>query len=151
MNSETKQCQNCHKDFTIEPDDFLFYEKIKVPPPTWCFECRTMRRIQFRNERSLYSFTCALCGKKGISMYNEKNIFPTYCIDCWYSDNWNPLGYAQDYNFSKNFFEQVRNLLDKVPRPNLFIRNSSNSKYTNIISDCKNVYLSYSVTFIYFL
>lgn len=27
MNSETKQCQNCKKDFTIEPDDFAFYEK----------------------------------------------------------------------------------------------------------------------------
>jgi hypothetical protein len=31
MQSETKNCQNCQKEFTIEPDDFGFYEKIKVP------------------------------------------------------------------------------------------------------------------------
>jgi len=30
--NETKNCQNCKNDFTIEPDDFSFYEKIKVPP-----------------------------------------------------------------------------------------------------------------------
>ena len=23
-------CQNCKQDFTIEPEDFLFYEKIKA-------------------------------------------------------------------------------------------------------------------------
>ncbi|MDI6602738.1 MAG: hypothetical protein QME57_01280 [Patescibacteria group bacterium] len=40
MNQEIKQCQNCKKEFVIEPEDFLFYEKIKVPPPTWCPECR---------------------------------------------------------------------------------------------------------------
>ena len=28
MNSETKQCQNCMNNFIIEPEDFLFYEKI---------------------------------------------------------------------------------------------------------------------------
>jgi hypothetical protein len=32
---ETKICQNCKKNFIIEPDDFGFYEKIKVPPPTF--------------------------------------------------------------------------------------------------------------------
>ena len=32
---ETKSCQNCKNDFIIEPDDFAFYDKIKVPPPTF--------------------------------------------------------------------------------------------------------------------
>lgn len=32
--SENKICQNCKTQFTIEPEDFKFYEKIKVPPPT---------------------------------------------------------------------------------------------------------------------
>ena len=32
---ETKNCQNCKQDFTIDPDDFGFYEKIKIPPPTF--------------------------------------------------------------------------------------------------------------------
>ena len=36
MMDETRVCQNCKKDFVIEPDDFLFYEKMKVPAPTFC-------------------------------------------------------------------------------------------------------------------
>jgi hypothetical protein len=28
MESQTKICQNCRKDFTIESDDFGFYEEI---------------------------------------------------------------------------------------------------------------------------
>ncbi len=36
MDSEIKVCQSCKAQFTVEPDDFAFYETIKVPPPTWC-------------------------------------------------------------------------------------------------------------------
>lgn len=54
MQSETKSCQNCKNDFVIESEDFSFYEKIKVPPPTFCPECRFIRRLMWRNNRSLY-------------------------------------------------------------------------------------------------
>ncbi|HUC88585.1 MAG TPA: hypothetical protein VMR49_00955 [Candidatus Paceibacterota bacterium] len=145
MNSETKICQNCKNNFIIELDDFSFYEKIKVPLPTFCFECRTMRRIQFRNERSLYHFTCGICGKKGITMYHQNSSFPIYCINCWYSDNWDPLSFGLKYDFSKSFFEQLKELNQKVPRPNLFNRNCLNSEYSNIIGESKNLYLSFSV------
>ena len=33
--SVSTTCQNCKKDFIIESGDFLFYEKMKVPPPTF--------------------------------------------------------------------------------------------------------------------
>ncbi len=32
---EVKTCQNCKQNFTIESEDFVFYEKIDVPPPTF--------------------------------------------------------------------------------------------------------------------
>jgi len=32
MNPEARTCQNCKTQFTIAPEDFQFYEKIKVPP-----------------------------------------------------------------------------------------------------------------------
>ena len=60
-NKEVRVCQNCHQDFTIEEDDFSFYEKIKVPPPTFCPHCRLVRRLIWRNERSLYKRTCDMC------------------------------------------------------------------------------------------
>ena len=57
-------CQNCKKDFVIEPEDFNFYEKIKVPPPTFCPECRLIRRFARRNEKALYHRVCEKCEKK---------------------------------------------------------------------------------------
>ena len=32
---ETKTCQNCKNQFTIEPEDFEFYARIKVPKGTY--------------------------------------------------------------------------------------------------------------------
>ncbi len=86
MNSETKNCQNCKKDFVIETDDFLFYKKIKVPPPTFCPECRFQRRLAFRNNRVFYKQKCSLCNQSLLSLYNSENPFITYCRDCWISD-----------------------------------------------------------------
>ena len=57
MNQETKQCQNCKQEFTIEPDDFAFYEKMGVPAPVLCPSCRFQRRCLFRNEMTLYNRT----------------------------------------------------------------------------------------------
>lgn len=146
MQAEVKQCQNCNHDFTIEPEDFAFYEKIDVPAPTFCPECRLIRRLAWRNERSLYKRTCSLCKNSIISMYDEYTTFPVYCPECWRSDNWDPMTYGQQYNFSEPFFEQFKRLMEKVPRVSLASNgNNVNSDYSNIVQDVKNVYLSYSV------
>ncbi len=79
MKNETKNCQNCKQNFTIESEDFNFYEKIKVPPPTFCPECRMQRRMVWRNERVLYKRKCDLCNKNIISMYADFAVFPVYC------------------------------------------------------------------------
>lgn len=147
MNSETKQCQNCKQNFVIEPDDFTFYEKMEVPPPTWCPECRMIRRLQFRNERGLYHFKCRLCGESGISMYPDDSPFPVYCVNCWYSDKWDQLSYGRDYDFSRPFFEQWKELSLRVPRASIFHRSVvQNAQYSNIVGESKNLYLSYSVS-----
>ena len=67
--SETRACQNCKKDFAIEPDDFGFYEKINVPAPTFCPECRRQRRNAWRNTFTLYSRKCESCQKNVVSIY----------------------------------------------------------------------------------
>ena len=73
MEAETKSCQNCKKDFTIETEDFNFYEKIKVPPPTWCPECRMMRRLSFLNAWDLFWRNCDKCGERTLSTYSPKS------------------------------------------------------------------------------
>ncbi|MCX6752200.1 MAG: hypothetical protein NTZ87_01725 [Candidatus Nomurabacteria bacterium] len=142
---ENKICQNCKKDFTIESDDFSFYEKIKVPPPTFCPECRQIRRFAWRNERSLYRRICNLCGKNIISIHHESAPFPVYCRECWYGDKWDAESYGRDYDFSKPFFEQYREFSKTVPRLALWQRNAINCDYANLVGESRNVYLSVSV------
>ncbi len=140
-------CQNCKQDFTIESEDFSFYEKIKVPPPTFCPECRMIRRMMWRNERSLYKRPCDLCGKSFISIYSIDTEFKIFCSSCWKSDKWDPRDYGMDLDFSKPFFKQFRELMLKVPRQGLVHIKEPiiNSDYANYLSEAKNAYLSYSV------
>ena len=122
-----------------------FYERIKVPPPTFCHMCRQQRRMAWRNERTLYKRTCSLCNKDIISMYSQSVPFPVYCIKCWYSDKWEATDYALDYDFSKSFFSQWKELSQIVPRIGIWQRNALDSDYSNMCGECKNVYLSVSV------
>ncbi len=144
--SETRGCQNCKCDFIIEPDDFLFYEKMKVPSPTFCPHCRFVRRMIWRNERSLHKRACDLCQKNIIAMYDNKVPFPVYCPECYKSDNWGAETHAQDYDFDKTFFIQWKELFDKVPRQGIrHIGECVDSQYANFVDSSKNVYLSYSI------
>jgi hypothetical protein len=144
MKSEIRNCQNCKHDFTIEPEDFNFYEQIKVPPPTFCPECRAMRRLIWRNERSLYHNKCAFSGEPILSMFSPETGLTVYERDVWWSDKWDPLSYGQEYDFSRPFFEQYKELLHRVPLASLGNRNVINSKYVNHTADLKNCYLVYA-------
>jgi len=144
--TETKICQNCKKDFVIEPDDFAFYEKMKVPPPTWCPDCRQRRRYTWRNERVLYRRKCDLCGKSTVTIYSPNKPYKVYCPPCWWSDRWSALDYGVDFDFNRPFFEQFQELQLKVPRIALLTKNSVNSEYTNHANNNRNCYMSH-VTF----
>ena len=147
MKQEIRQCQNCKAEFTIEPDDFNFYQKIKVPAPTFCPECRMQRRTVFRNERTLYRRKCDLCNNAIIAMYPENTSFPVYCYTCWISDKWDALEYGMDFDFTKPFFEQFRRLFLTVPRIALECYQNENTTYSNYTWICKNTYLSPSTLF----
>src|SRR3989338_5131936 len=141
MKEETKQCQNCKQGFTIESEDFKFYEKIKVPPPTFCPDCRFQRRLLFRNNRVFYRRECALCGVSTLTIYHEDEPFTVYCRDCWLSDKWDPMSYGRPYDFSMPFFNQFRTLQVAVPRVNLYRTNFTRSDYCNYGLDFKDCYL----------
>lgn len=143
---ETRNCQNCKTDFNIEPDDFSFYEKMKVPPPTFCPECRFVRRLNSRNERALFRAPCGLCNKSTITMFNPIAGYTVYCASCYQSDDWDPLSYGRDYDFSKSFFEQYSDLLQVVPKRAVHgINPGRNTEYTNYLFNSTDVFLGYSV------
>ncbi|MSU54735.1 MAG: hypothetical protein EXS48_02820 [Candidatus Staskawiczbacteria bacterium] len=149
MEPQTKQCQNCKQDFVIEPDDFGFYEKMKVPTPTFCPECRFQRRLMFRNERVLYKRKCDLCSQPMVTVFSPEKPFKVYCSPCWWSDKWDAAEYAMEYDPSKNFFEQYKEFQKKVPFMNLFVTYATlvNSDYVNHVGDAKNCYLIFNASY----
>ena len=155
MESKKKQCQNCNIKFTIEPEDFEFYKKIfakgksasggDVPEPTFCPECRMVRRLVLRNERVLYRRTCDLCKKQIISMYSEDKPYPVYCPDCFFSDKWDRFAFGQDIDFNRSFFKQYQELQNRTPRLALYHLESFNSKFINYAAHNKDCYLCFRI------
>ena len=144
MNPQTKNCQNCKQDFTITPDDFSFYEKIKVPPPTWCPPCRFQRRMIFRNERKLFRNIDAVSGEAIISIFPPESSYPIYQDDFWAGDGWDPFSYGQEFDRSRPFLEQLGELIKKVPRPRSLTLANIRSDYTANASYMKDCYLLFN-------
>ncbi len=142
------ECENCKKKYTISDDDRHYYDKLKVPTPKWCPPCREMRRMAWCNEMHLYPNICKLCGKKVIAQFGEDNPRPAYCVQCWWSDKWDPLKYGRDIDWDKPFFEQFHELELQVPHCCVSIDTGAiNSEYTHHAGQEKNCYLIFHSTF----
>lgn len=147
-----KACLHCDNNFTITAEDTKFLEEISpvfnnqkylIHEPTLCPDCRAQRRMSWRNERKFYHRKCDLCQKKILSMYRPDVPFPVYCLRCWWSDNWDPQKFGQNFNPNKSFFEQFFELRDKVPHFCLanLASTMENSDFCNHAGYLKNCYL----------
>jgi hypothetical protein len=146
---KTKVCQNCNQDFVIESEDFIFYEKMKVPPPTFCPECRMQRRMSFLNERTLYKRTCDMTGESIVSLFPQDTQVPVYSPKAWWSDSWDAIDYGQEYDFSRPFFEQFGKLLRKVPQFALQNQYTTmiRTEYVNMGTYLKDCYLVFNTAY----
>lgn len=153
-----QNCKNCKQNFDISDNDLNFYEKISpafngkkylLPPPTFCHDCRHQRRISWRNERGLYHRKCSETGRRIMAMYPENAPFPVYDNDVWWGDSWDEMAYGQPPDFSRPFFEQIKELHDQVPHFALAIAKPTieNSDYVNHAGYLKNCYLVYNTDY----
>ncbi len=144
MQAETKSCANCNKDFTIASEDFGFYEKMQVPAPTWCPECRMVRRLSCANGWSLFWRNCDKCQKKMLSMFTPTQKITVYCQPCWWGDSWDGTEYAMEYDPSRSFLEQLKELSEKTPYTALETEylTLKNCDYSNSIAYSKNCTLA---------
>jgi hypothetical protein len=138
------ECQNCKLKFIIEVEDFLFYEKMQVPPPTFCPECRAERRFCFRNERKLFKVKNAFTSKEIFSLFPEESGRKIITQEEWFGDSWDGMEFGKEYDFSKTFFEQVNNLEKNIPKYNLNCKLMVNSPYSGNATGLKNCYLCFS-------
>lgn len=144
MSPQTKNCQNCKNDFIIEPEDFEFYAKIEVPPPTWCPQCRMQRRMVWRIGTSLHRRPDSRTSKTIFSSFSAKVPFPVWELEDWNSDLFDGTDYGRDYDWDKPFFEQFRDLLQVVPQPSRNILNLVRSDYTDNATSIEDCYLIFA-------
>src|SRR3989344_247116 len=138
-----KICQNCKKDFEIGKEELIFYDKIKVPLPKLCPDCRLQQRMIFRNERTLYKRKSDAQDSQGeiFSLFSQDSDQVVYDHKTWWGDSWDGLSYGKAMDFNIPFFEQLKTLWRKVSDMALLNINPVNSDYCSITEGNKNCYL----------
>jgi hypothetical protein len=140
-----KVCTNCKNHFILDKEELNFYEKMGVPVPGLCPDCRLQERMIFRNERTLYKRKpdfSDLSQERGIiSVFSPDSDQRVYGHKTWWGDSWDALSYGQDIDFNRPFFEQLKTLWKNVPDVALMNINSVNSDYCSITEGNKNCYL----------
>lgn len=147
-----KTCTQCSNSFEVTEEDLRFLDllspvilgkKIPLPEPTLCPQCRQQRRMAFGNQINLFKRKCDLTGKDIITNYHPSSPHQVYAEEVWFSDQWDPLQYGRDFDFTRPFFEQYRELSLAVPRPALqrAFQFDENSDYTNYSGMNRNSYL----------
>ena len=139
--SQNVICQNCKGGFVVASEDFNFYEKIKVPPPTFCPICRAQRRLAHRNERKLFKVRNYFTGEDIFSTYPKEAGRNIITREEWFGDNWDAMDYGMDIDFSRPLLEQIHELEKKVPMYNFNNIRMVNSPYSFNASGLKNCYL----------
>lgn len=140
-------CKTCNKDFIVRSEDITFYAQVKTTVPLYCPECRMAQRLMFRNERVLYKRNCDLCTKEMVTLYSPESPYKVYCSKCWWSDNWDPKEFGIQYDPSKKFFDQYKELQLNVPRLGIMEIQNVRSEYTNGSAENKDCYLVFAADY----
>jgi len=150
-----KNCTKCQNQFEVTEQDLKFYDhispvfggkKYSVPAPTLCPDCRLKNRMIFRNQTAIFQRPSFPDGKMIFSMHPPSAPFPVMTNEDWASDNWDPLSYGQDFDFTRPFFEQFKELRDRVPQYARISLRNENCDYGNNLSDNKNCYMVFSIS-----
>jgi len=97
--------------------------------------------------RNLYKRKDSQSGKEIISIYSPDKDIRVLEQHAWHGDSWDSLEYGRDYDFSKPFFEQIKELIHAVPFPSMNNWDAVESDYCNFTKGNKNCYLVFGGDF----
>ncbi len=90
---EWKKCRVSGQDFPLMQSDIDFFQAVSpvfagkkylIPTPSLCPDLRHMRRMCFRNDRSLYHAKCSATGKNILSMFAPEKGYTVYERNYWW-------------------------------------------------------------------
>ncbi len=71
--------------------------------------------------------------------------YPIYSSHEWWGDAWDAMNFGQDYDPGRSFFDQLKDLQEKIPRPHQVGEHNTNCDWSDDAWGCKNCYLSRSM------
>lgn len=145
MQPEIKNCQNCGKEFEITSIELNQYNKINLVIPDKCVNCRWKHLFAFWPFGKFRQGKSDLSGDSLITMLPEQPRYPIFTSHEWFSDAWDAMDYGQDYDPNRPFFEQLKELQEKVPRPHQQGAQSTECDWCDDAWESKNCYLSRSI------
>lgn len=146
LSPHQRKCGQCGGVFKVFKEDIEFYQKLRVPPPFLCPDCRKQRRFGFYNDiLKFYKKDClAHPGERVISTFHPESPYKIFDLDYWWSDKWSGENYAKDYDFSRHFFEQFKDFTLSVPHQAILHYQTGvvGSPYTVDVLWAKNCYFT---------
>lgn len=103
-----------------------------------------IRRFVFRNDRLLFGNKDVITGKDVLSGMPPQSSLKIYETKYWLSDAWDPMDYGREYDFSRPFLEQFRELMYNVPWQSRSYLEVTDADYCNNIGWSKNCYLCFN-------
>jgi len=101
--------------------------------------------MAWRNERSLFKRMCDFSKKEIFSGFAPDAPATVYEDKIWISDQWDPITYGREYDFTKPFFAQFAELLRTVPLKSRNVVNGGvGTDYCNNFTNPKNCYLAFN-------
>lgn len=79
-------CLECQRNYRFIERELVFYQKLNLPFPVRCFNCRHQRRMDLRLPRRLWKRECAKCAKDIETSYSPNRSEIVYCESCYQSE-----------------------------------------------------------------
>ncbi len=142
---ENKICTHCNTSFQITDKEKGMYEKVDIAIPDICTSCRWKQHMAFWPFGKFRTGRSDLSGESLITVLPEHARYPIYTSKEWWSDEWDAMDYGQEYDSSRPFFDQLKELQEKVPRPHQQGAQSIDCDWCDDAWESKNCYLSRSI------
>jgi len=101
----------------------------------------------WRNEKIFFKRKCDATGKEVFSMFPSAAPVKVYDRDYWWSDEWDAVEYGRAYDFTRPFFEQLKELIQSVPWPSKSFLYNVKSDYCMNCSGLKNCYFLFDADY----
>ena len=141
---EKRICKFTNREFTITKQEKKAYERFGMPLPDIYPDERHRYHFSYSNPLTLYWAKEVRTGKKILSGFDPTDHPTIYDGSFWMSADFDAREYGRDFDFSRPFFDQWKELFDAVPKPALTMLRTEDCDYSNYLADCKRCYLTFN-------